>query len=87
MCRRGSWRIEQRQVWLVSDVSWLKERHPQWKTLGGIAVVESHREIKGKTETYERRTSPAIRLRPLNLSRMQYAAIGILNRNYTGSWM
>ncbi|PHM22693.1 hypothetical protein Xehl_03460 [Xenorhabdus ehlersii] len=48
-------RIEQRQVWLVSDVNGLKERHPQWKTLGGVAVVESHREIKGKAETYERR--------------------------------
>nr|WP_228860676.1 hypothetical protein [Xenorhabdus sp. PB61.4] len=25
------------------------------KTMGGIAVVESYREIKGKAETYERR--------------------------------
>ncbi|MCB4427117.1 ISAs1 family transposase, partial [Xenorhabdus nematophila] len=48
-------RLEQRQVWLINDVNWLKERYPQWQTLGGIAVVESWREAQGKPESYERR--------------------------------
>ncbi|WP_245737452.1 ISAs1 family transposase [Xenorhabdus japonica] len=48
-------RIEQRQLWLINDVNWLQKRHPQWHTLGGIAVVESWREEQGKTESYERR--------------------------------
>ncbi|MDC9606890.1 ISAs1 family transposase [Xenorhabdus griffiniae] len=48
-------RIEQRQLWLINDVNWLQARHPQWDTLGSIAVVESWREERGKTESYERR--------------------------------
>ncbi|WP_416776863.1 ISAs1 family transposase [Xenorhabdus budapestensis] len=48
-------RIEQRQLWLVNDIHWLRERHPQWYTLGGIAVVESWREEQGKPESYARR--------------------------------
>ncbi|WP_340617318.1 ISAs1 family transposase, partial [Xenorhabdus entomophaga] len=48
-------RIEQRQLWLVNDIHWLRERHPHWHTLGGIAVVESWREVQGKSASYERR--------------------------------
>ncbi|AYA41049.1 ISAs1 family transposase [Xenorhabdus nematophila] len=47
-------RIEQRQLWLINEVNWLQARHPQWHTLGGIAVVESWREEQGKTASYER---------------------------------
>ncbi len=47
-------RIEQRKVWLTSDIDWLIERHPKWKTVKKIAVIESTRETKKKT-SYERR--------------------------------
>jgi predicted transposase YbfD/YdcC len=47
-------RIETRKVWLITSVDWLVERHPRWKTLRGIAMIESWREVNGK-ETYERR--------------------------------
>jgi predicted transposase YbfD/YdcC len=47
-------RIETRKVWLISDVEWLIERHPRWKSIRGIAMIESWREVGGK-ETYERR--------------------------------
>jgi predicted transposase YbfD/YdcC len=45
--------IETRKVWLISNVAWLVERHPRWRSLGGIAMIESWREMNGK-ETYER---------------------------------
>ncbi|PHM49692.1 hypothetical protein Xmir_01140 [Xenorhabdus miraniensis] len=48
-------RIEQRQLWLINDIDWLRERHPQWQIQGGIAVVESLREEQGKSESDERR--------------------------------
>ena len=47
-------RIEQRKVWLVTDTSWLTERHPNWQSTQGLVVVESRREIK-EVESYERR--------------------------------
>ena len=50
----GHGRIETRKVWLTFDVEWLIERHPRWKSIQGIAVIESTREVAGK-ETYERR--------------------------------
>jgi len=48
-------RIEQRTVWVSKDVNWLIERHPRWKTVQAIAVVESRREVTGSQATYERR--------------------------------
>lgn len=47
-------RIETRKVWLTCDVDWLKDIHPRWKSIRGIAMIESTREINGK-ESYERR--------------------------------
>ena len=45
-------RIETRTTWFTTDIQWLKERHPKWATINGIAVVESQRESNesGKTE-------------------------------------
>ena len=45
-------RIETRTTWFTTDIQWLKERHPKWATINGIAVVESQRESDkgGKTE-------------------------------------
>lgn len=47
--------IEQRNVWLSSDVQWLIERHPRWKSIKGIAVVDSTPQENGKEETNEQR--------------------------------
>jgi predicted transposase YbfD/YdcC len=62
-------RIETRTTTVIHDVAWLRERH-DWPGLNGIVVIDSQREIKGKTD-YETRyyiTSlalPADRLGPI----------------------
>lgn len=57
-------RIEQRKVWVTSDVTWLKERHKKWSSLNSIAVVESTREQKGAEKTTERRYYVSSHLEP-----------------------
>lgn len=47
-------RIGQRNVWLTGDIQWLIERHPRWKSIKGIAIVESTREIQGKVSHEQR---------------------------------
>jgi predicted transposase YbfD/YdcC len=47
-------RIEDRDYAVSDDVGWLIERHPDWKTIRSIGVVESSREVKGQI-TVERR--------------------------------
>lgn len=47
-------RIEQRKVWLITDVQWLIECHPRWKSIKGIAIVDSTREVQGKTSHEQR---------------------------------
>ena len=47
-------RIETRKSWLCSDVDWLIERHPKWKAVKGIAVIESERLI-GEKQSIVRR--------------------------------
>jgi predicted transposase YbfD/YdcC len=42
-------RIETRKYTAIHDVSWLKERH-DWPGLSGVLMVESTRELPGKTE-------------------------------------
>ena len=42
-------RIETRKYTMIHDVSWLNERH-DWPGLAGVAMVESTRELPGKTE-------------------------------------
>ena len=38
-------RIEERNVWMSTEVEWLIERHPRWKCIKGIAVVDSSRTV------------------------------------------
>ena len=47
-------RIEERSVWLHTDIAWLHERHPNGQTIKAIAVVESARTI-GDRSSKERR--------------------------------
>ena len=46
-------RIETRTVTVVGDIDWLTERHP-WTGLASIVMVESKREIAGKSERESR---------------------------------
>jgi predicted transposase YbfD/YdcC len=41
-------RIETRKCSVLSDVAWLHDMHPQWKTINAIVRIDSTREIKGK---------------------------------------
>jgi predicted transposase YbfD/YdcC len=47
-------RIEDRDYAISDDVGWLIERHPLWKTIHSIGMVESTREVKGKITTERR---------------------------------
>ncbi|MBL4941788.1 MAG: ISAs1 family transposase, partial [Colwellia sp.] len=47
-------RIEQRNVWLTNDIQWLIERHPRWKSIKGVAIVDSTREVQGKVSHEQR---------------------------------
>ena len=47
-------RIENREVWLTTEVDWLVARHPRWKSLKSIAVICSTREVNG-VSSYEQR--------------------------------
>lgn len=46
-------RIEERQVWLSTDIDWLRDTR-EWKGLGGIVAVQSKRTIDGETTTERR---------------------------------
>lgn len=45
---KGHGRIETRKCWVSNEISWLRERHPQWKSIHSIIRIDSKREIKGK---------------------------------------
>jgi predicted transposase YbfD/YdcC len=47
-------RIEDRDYAVSDDVGWLRERHPDWKTIRSIGVVESSRESKGEISVERR---------------------------------
>lgn len=47
-------RIETREVWLSTDIDWLIERHPRWKSINSIALICSTREVNG-VKSYEQR--------------------------------
>lgn len=52
----GHGRIEERSILVCADISWLKERHPQWQALNSIAAVTAQRTSKktGLTSTETR---------------------------------
>jgi predicted transposase YbfD/YdcC len=47
-------RMEDRDYAVSDDVDWLVKRHPLWKTIKSVGMVESTREVKGKTTTERR---------------------------------
>jgi predicted transposase YbfD/YdcC len=48
-------RIERRTYTAIGDIAWLAERHPGWKGLSSIVMVESEREILGGKSERETR--------------------------------
>jgi predicted transposase YbfD/YdcC len=51
---KGHGRIETRTCWVCTDVSWLQEAHPRWKSIKSIIRIDSVRDIKGKISTETR---------------------------------
>lgn len=51
---KGHGRIESRKTWVVNNVSWLKERHPEWNSIASVIRVDSERSIKNKVTTETR---------------------------------
>lgn len=51
---KGHGRIETRTCWVCTDVSWLQEAHPRWKSIQSIIRIDSVRDIKGKISTETR---------------------------------
>jgi len=47
-------RLERRSYGVSGNVSWLTERHPAWKTIKSIGIVQSTRETPQKTSTERR---------------------------------
>lgn len=48
-------RIEVRRHWIVDDIDWLKERHPEWLDLTSIAMVEATTEAPDGSTTRQTR--------------------------------
>jgi predicted transposase YbfD/YdcC len=46
--------LETRRCPVTEDLQWLRDRHPQWKELNSLVVMESRREIKGEVTTEKR---------------------------------
>ncbi|MFC0179894.1 hypothetical protein [Thorsellia kenyensis] len=44
-------RIEERHVWMIDSIEWLKERHSVGKGINSIIIVQSIREMKNQPET------------------------------------
>ena len=51
---KGHGRIEQRQAFVITDTSWLKERHEKWQSIEIIIKIESSRFLN-ETESLEKR--------------------------------
>jgi predicted transposase YbfD/YdcC len=45
-------RIEERDYADSEEVGWLEERHPEWKTIGSMGVVETSREVTVERRLY-----------------------------------
>jgi predicted transposase YbfD/YdcC len=48
---KGHGRLETRECIVCNDVQWLRDRHPNWKTIQSIIQINSTREFKDKTKT------------------------------------
>lgn len=48
-------RIELRRHWIISDIAWLRDRHPQWPDLTSIGMIEAERQEPGKPASRQTR--------------------------------
>jgi predicted transposase YbfD/YdcC len=51
---KGHGHLEGRKCWVLTEVAWLKERHPQWQSLQSLLCIQATREIKRKATTETR---------------------------------
>lgn len=65
-CAAGSWtthqttdadhgRIEVRGHWIIGDIAWLRERHPDWPDLTSIGMIEAERQEPGRPASRQTR--------------------------------
>jgi predicted transposase YbfD/YdcC len=47
MTNKGHGRVETRKAFVLKDIAWLRERHPQWQTIQSVIRLDSKRKIKG----------------------------------------
>lgn len=47
----GHGRVEIRRCFTVGEIDWLRERHPAWRKLGSMAMVEAVRQVGGERST------------------------------------
>lgn len=53
-CDKGHGRIETRTCWVSTDVAWVVQNHPYWRSIQAIIRIDSQREMKGKTTSETR---------------------------------
>jgi predicted transposase YbfD/YdcC len=46
---KGHGRLESRTCWVIKDIQWLRDRHPEWHSIKSIIKINSTRTIKNKT--------------------------------------
>lgn len=51
---KGHGRIEERQCWIIKEIEWLKEQHPEWRDLNSIIKIKSTRIIKEERSVEDR---------------------------------
>ena len=61
---KGHGRLETRTCWVSTDISWLHDRHDQWKSIKSIIRIDSIREAKGKATAETRYYISSCQLTP-----------------------
>jgi predicted transposase YbfD/YdcC len=76
---KGHGRIEEREIWVVSDLSWLEDMD-EWKDLGSLICVKSVREEKGKIATEKRYYISSLQARAARIGEIIRLHWGIENK-------
>ncbi len=76
---KGHGRIEEREIWVTSDLSWL-ENVDEWKGLESLICVKSAREEKGKITTEKRYYISSLKARAVRIGEIIRLHWGIENK-------
>lgn len=66
---KGHGRLETRECFISTDVEWLRERHPKWKSIKSIVQVNETRKIKDKTTNDSRHFISSLEATPEEMLR------------------